>query len=150
LFNNNQVGLNSDKEEKVNDLGPLDNPQWAQLAWNAATFSTLLMSLDDILLNGNQFQATVPLYLQDGLQKYAAGEITAEVLWAYWLKFIQVGSAGTIIRALGNGLEERLYSNLVSYASNAAVMNLTSSNEATHLFVTNAPKKAEPNNLTLF
>jgi len=149
LFNNNQVTFNTTQEEVINSLGPLDSG-WAQRAWDAATFSTLIISLDDISLNGNQFQATVPLYMQDGFQKYQAKQITAEELWAYLLKFIQVGTAGTVIRANGNGIEERLYSNWVSYASNASTMNLTTSNEATHSLVTNAPKKAEANNLTLF
>ncbi len=149
LFNNNQVTFNTTEEEVVTSLGPLDSG-WAQRAWAAATFSTLIISLDDISLNGNQFQATVPLYVQDGYQKLQNKQITVEELWAYLVKFIQVGTAGTVIRADGNGIEERLYSNYVSYASNASTMNLTTSNEATHALVTNAPKKAEANNLTLF
>jgi len=35
-----------------------------------------------------------------------------------------------------------LYSNSISYASNATAMDITTSNTATHALVTNAPKKA--------
>jgi hypothetical protein len=100
-------------------------------------------------LNGNQFQASVPLYMQEGLQKYQAGELSLEELWAYLLKFMHVGSSALTARATSNSLTERLFSNYVSYVSNAMAMNVTTSNEATHLLVTNAPKKADANNLSL-
>jgi hypothetical protein len=148
LFNNNQVTFNTDVQETVASLGQM-NGQWFTRAWNAATFSALLVSLDDISISGNQFQATVPAYTLEGLDKYQQQQISLTDLFAYLLKFIHVGSVGASVRATGNGLEERLFSNWVSYASNAMAMNVTTGNEATHSFVTNAPKKAEANNLSL-
>jgi hypothetical protein len=148
LFHNNQVTFDTQRVEEVASLGKLDN-QWAARAWNAAVFSALFLSLDDVSLAGNQFQATVPLYMMIGLQKYQQGQIPATDLIAYWLKFVHVGSLATAIRANSNGLTERLYSNAVSYVSAASAMNVTTSNEATHLFGTEAPKKAEANNLSL-
>lgn len=148
LFHNNQVTFNTEQEEEVVSLGKIDS-QWFKRAWDAAIFSALFISLDDISLNGNQFQASVPLYVQEGLQKYQAEEITLEELWAYLLKFMHVASSALTVRATSNGLTERMFSNYVSYVSNAMAMNVTTSNEATHVFVTNAPKKAEANNLSL-
>jgi hypothetical protein len=148
LFHNNQVTFNTEQEEEVVSLGKIDS-QWFKRAWDAAIFSALFISLDDISLNGNQFQASVPPYVQDGLQKYQAGEISVEELWAYLLKFMHVASSALTVRATSNGLTERMFSNYVSYVSNAMAMNVTTSNEATHAFVTNAPKKAVANNLSL-
>jgi uncharacterized protein DUF6519/parallel beta helix pectate lyase-like protein len=148
LFHNNQVTFNTEQEEEVTSLGKMDN-QWFQRAWDAAIFSALFISLDDISLNGNQFQAAVPPYMQEGLQKNQAGEISLEELRAYLLKFVDVGSSALTVRATGNGLTEKISSNFVSYVSNAMAMNVTTSNEATHAFFTNAPKKAEANNLSL-
>jgi hypothetical protein len=148
LFHDNQVNFNTDVEETVQSLGQL-GPQWFQAAWNAATFSALLLSLDDLSLSGNQFQATVPLYALEGLQKDQAGKLLLADLLAYFLKFMQVGTLGTVIRATGNGLSERIFSNLVSYVSIASAMNVATSNETTHLVVTNAPKKEVANNLSL-
>ncbi|MBN2118639.1 MAG: hypothetical protein JW730_18850 [Anaerolineales bacterium] len=148
LFHNNQVTYNTEQQEEVTSLGKID-AQWFKRAWDAAFFSVLFISLDDISLNGNQFQAAVPPYVLEGLQKYQAGEIAAEELWAYLLKFIHVGSSALTVRATSNGLTERIFSNYVSYVSNAMAMNLTTSNEATHLFVASAPKKADANNLSL-
>jgi hypothetical protein len=121
---------------------------WFKRAWDAATFSAFFFSLDDISLNGNQFQASVPLYVLQAYHDYK-GKIEMLDFWAYVLKFIQVGVAGTTLRGTGNGLTERLLSNVVSYASIASMMNITTSNEATHILVTNAPKKAESDNLVL-
>jgi|SRR5271157_312291 len=148
IFNNNTISFNTDQQGDVTSLDPLD-ATWPQRAWGQATFAALFMSLDDLSISGNQFQSTVPLYAFEGLQKYQAGGMTLGDLLAYLLKFIQVGSAGSIIRATSNGLSERLYSNSISYASNATAMDITTSNTATHAFVTNAPKKAEANNLSL-
>lgn len=148
LFHNNQVNFDTEQEEEVKSLGKID-AQWFKRAWDAAIFSALFISLDDISLNGNQFQASVPLYMLQGLQKYQAGDITAEELWAYLLKFVHVGSSALTVRATGNNLTERVFSNLVSYVSNAMAMNVTTSNEATHAFVANALKKANANNLSL-
>jgi hypothetical protein len=141
LFHNNQVTFNTDQQEQVASLGPLGGDQWFKRAWDAATFSVLLLSLDDTSLGSNQFQATVPLYWQEGLQKKDVDQL------AYMLKFVHVGTAGTVIRATSNGLAERLFSNIVSYASNATNMNVTTSNEATHYIITNAPGKVQANNL---
>ncbi len=149
LFNNNQVTFNTDLHETVESLGQFDS-QWFARAWKAATFSTLLISLDDISIAGNQFQASVPLYVLEGLEQYTKKKLPIGDLFAYLLKFIHVGSSASSVRATGNGLNERLYSNWISYASNAVAMNATTSNEATHAFATNAPKKAEANNLSLF
>lgn len=148
LFQNNQVTFSTEQEEEVKSLGKMDN-QWFQRAWDAATFAALFIALDDVSLNGNQFQAAVPPYALEGLQKYQAGDISAEELWAYLLKFIDVASSALTVRATSNGLTEKIFSNYVSYVSNAMAMNVTTSNEATHVFVTNAPKKAEANNLSL-
>lgn len=148
IFNNNTVSFTTALEGDVSSLDPLD-ATWPQRAWDQATFAGLFISLDDLSINGNQFQSTVPLYALEGLQKYQAGGMTLGDLFAYLLKFIQVGSAGSIIRATSNGLSERLYSNSISYASNATAMDITTSNTATHALVTNAPKKAEANNLSL-
>ncbi len=148
LFHNNQITFDTEVEETVSSLGAMD-AQWMQRAWDAAFFSVLILSLDDISLSLNQFQATVPPYMQTGIQKNQAGNMPPGDLLAYFLKFIPVGTAGTIIRATGNGLAERALSNYVSYASNAGAMNATTGNEATHAFVTNGPKKAEASNLSL-
>ncbi len=148
LFHNNQVTFDTEQVEDVASLGPIDNG-WAARAWSAAVFSALFFSLDDVSLVGNQFQATVPLYMLIGLQKYQQGQIPAADLIAYWLKFIQVGSLATAVRASANGLTERLFSNGVSYASVASAMSVTTSNEATHLYATAAPKKAQADNLSL-
>jgi hypothetical protein len=148
LFHNNQVTFDSERVEEVGSLGKIDN-QWAARAWQAAVFSSLFLSLDDVSLVGNQFQATVPQYMLIGLQKYQQGQIPASDLIAYWLKFIQVGSLATAVRASANGLTERLFSNGVSYASAASAMNVATSNEATHLFAVAAPKKAAGDNLSL-
>lgn len=144
LFNNNQVTFNTQRQEPVESLGELDS-QWFVRAWNAATFSVLMISLDDISITGNQFQASVPQYVLEGLELYRDKKISASDLLAYMLKFIHVGSVAITIRATGNGLSERLFSNWISYASNAVAMNATTSNEATHGFATNAPKKIEDN-----
>lgn len=148
LFHDNQVTFNTDQKEVIESLGEI-NAGWAQRAWEAATFSALFISLDDVSLNGNQFQASVPPYMLEGLQQYLQKKISFADFLAYLLKFIHVGSGATTVRATGNGLTERLFSNGVSYASNASMMNVTTSNQATHAFVTNAPKKAEDNNLSL-
>jgi hypothetical protein len=142
------VTFDTQQAEDVKSLGAIDN-NWAARAWSAAVFSALFLSLDDVSLVGNQFQAAVPLYLLIGLQKYQQGQIPATDLIAYWLKFIQVGSLATAVRASANGLTERLYSNGVSYASFAAAMSVTTSNEATHFYATAAPKKAQADNLSL-
>lgn len=144
LFNNNQVTFKTERQEPVESLGEFDS-QWFMRAWKAASFSVLLISLDDISISGNQFQASVPQYVREGMEQYFDKKISALDLFAYLLKFIHVGSVAITIRATGNGLSERLFSNWVSYASNAVAMNITTSNEATHLFVTNAPKKIEDN-----
>jgi hypothetical protein len=144
LFHNNQVTFNTEKEEEVTSLGKIDG-QWLKRAWEATFFSALFISLDDISLNGNQFQASVPPYVLKGLQEDQDKE--SANLWAYLLKFIHVGLSALTIRATGNALTERLSSNYVSYASNAIAMSMTTSNEATHAFVINAPalKKREDN-----
>lgn len=148
LFNDNQVTFNTDQQETVESLGQFDG-QWFARAWNAATFSVLLMSLDDISIGGNQFQATVPAYVLEGFQQLRDKKISTTDLFAYLLKFIHVSSLASTVRAGGNGLNERLFSNWFSYVSNAVAMNATTGNEATHAFATNAPKKAETDNLSL-
>jgi hypothetical protein len=148
LFHNNQVTFNTERQETVTSLGEFDS-QWFARAWTAATFSALLISLDDISISGNQFQATVPLYALAGLNQYQEKKFSTGDLLAYLLKFIHVGSAASTVRATGNGLNERLFSNWISYASNATAMNITTSNEATHAFATHAPKQVEANNLSL-
>ncbi|MFO7583484.1 MAG: hypothetical protein R6W69_02045, partial [Anaerolineales bacterium] len=144
LFNNNQVTFNTERQEPVESLGEFDS-QWFMRAWKAASFSVLLISLDDISISGNQFQASVPQYVREGLEQYRDEKISTSDLLAYMLKFIHVGSVAITIRATGNGLSERLFSNWVSYASAAVAMNITTSNEATHAFVTMALKKIEDN-----
>ncbi|MBN2388424.1 MAG: right-handed parallel beta-helix repeat-containing protein [Anaerolineales bacterium] len=148
MFHDNQVVFRSALLEQVESLGELDD-QWMSRAWEQAFLSTLLMSLDDVSLSGSQFQADVPAYALIGWQKVLAKEIPPSDLLAYALKFIHAASLGTIIRATGNGLTERLYANSISYASNASQMNITTSNEATHAFLTDAPKRVEEHNLSL-
>jgi len=148
LFHNNQVTFNTAQVEAVESLGDM-NSTWVNRAWAAAFFSALFLSLDDVSLNGNQFQASVPLYALEGQQKYQQGGMSIGDYLAYLLKFIHVASSASTVRAAGNGLAEHLLSNSVSYASNASAMNVTSGNEATHVYITNAPKKAEANNLSL-
>lgn len=148
MFNNNQVTFNTEQKETVENLGEVDE-QWAARAWQAATLSTLIFSLDDISINGNQFQATAPLYAFEGTELFREKKITSAHLLAYGVKFIHVGAIAATIRATGNGFSERLLSNSVSYTSTASAMNITTGNEATHTFVTNAPKKVETNNLSL-
>jgi len=149
LFHNNQVSFNTDVVENVVTLGEIDSG-FAQRAWKAATFSALFISLDDISVNDNQFQATVPPYLQLLVQLYATGKMTVGLLYAYLFKFMQVGTLAPVIRADGNGLNEKLFSNYISYASSAGAMNVTTSNTATHFFLATGPKTANANNLTLF
>ncbi len=150
LFQNNVVTFNTDVQETVASLGQtIDNLWWAR-AWNAATFSTLIHSLDDVSLNGNQFQSSVPLYLQLGMQAAQAGNLSGPDLLAYFLKFLSVGTVGSTVRAANNGLAERLGSNLVSYGSTASFMNATTGNETTHILLAFAPKNVEANNLNLW
>ena len=149
LFSNNQVSFNTEVTETVTSLGEIDSG-FAQRAWKAATFSTLLFSLDDIALLGNQFQASVPLYLQLMIQAYQAGNLPVGLMYAYMFKFIQVGTLAPSIRADGNGLNERLYSNFYSYGSTGVVMNVVTGNTATHFLLVTGPKLANANNLTLF
>ena len=148
LFHNNQVTFNTDIKEDVESQGDM-NAGWPQRIWNAATFATLIISLDDVSLNANQFQASAPAYMLDGLQRYLQNKISLADFLAFMLKFIHVGSGAITARATGNGLVERWVSNGVSYASNAALMNITTSNEATHALVTNAPKRVQEHNLSL-
>lgn len=149
LFHNNQVTFNSDQQETVESLGEFDN-QWFQRAWDQAFFSALIISLDDVSVSNNQFQATVPPYMLEGIQKYTQNDLPPTDLLAYFLKFIQVSALAFTIRGNGNGLTEHLYSNYYSYASAAIAMNLTTGNEATHLYATSANKNLETNNLSLF
>ena len=151
LFHNNQVKFNSFVEEKVDSLGELDG-QWPAKAWAAAYFSALIISLDDISVVGNNFEATVPLYALDGYQKVSKKQITPSDLFAYLFKFMDVSTAGAVIRASSNGMSERIFSTAVSYVSNATMMNVTTGNEGTHGFFTNAAnpsRKSEANNVSL-
>jgi hypothetical protein len=149
LFHSNQVSFNTGVVENVVTLGEIDSG-FAQRAWKAATFSALFISLDDISVNDNQFQATVPPYIELLVKLYATGKMTVGLLFAYLFKFMQVGTLAPVIRADGNGLNEKLFSNYISYASTAAVMNVVTSNTATHFFLATGPKTANANNLTLF
>jgi Family of unknown function (DUF6519)/Right handed beta helix region len=142
LFHNNQVTFRSEREEDVKSLGKM-NDQWSKQVWEEIVFSALFISLDDVSLSGNQFQAYVPAYILKGL------EADKENWLAYGLKFMQVGCVATTLRATGNGFSEPLFSNIVSYLSNATALNVTTSNEATHGFWTLAPKHSEANNLSL-
>ncbi|MBI9048797.1 MAG: hypothetical protein JEZ00_05245 [Anaerolineaceae bacterium] len=148
LFHNNQVTFNTDIKEDVESLGEM-NTGWPQRIWNAATFAALFSSLDDVSLNANQFQSSAPAYALDGLELYMQEKISLADFLAYVLKFIHVGSGAISIRASNNAITERWFSNSVSYASNAAMMNITTGNEATHSLVTNAPKKVQEHNLSL-
>jgi hypothetical protein len=153
LFHNNQVSFNTDQEEKVQALGQVTS-QWPMQIWAAATFSALFFSLDDISLAGNQFRSTVPAYEQIGrevikkMNKATSLDIST-CLYAHQLKFIDVSTLAPVVRAVGNGLSERLRSNWCSYASLAGVMSLTSDNEATHNFATFAPQAKQDNNISL-
>jgi len=151
LFHNNQVWFNTGIKETVKSLGNLDS-QFAQRAWDAATFSAFFFSLDDLSISGNQFQATVPLYLQDLSQSYTQKGLDLGLYFAYLFKFIQVGALGTTIRATGNGLSELFASNYISLDTLAGLMNVTTSNEATHAIVAFGPNPANTaaaNNLSL-
>ena len=147
-FHDNQVVFRTALVEDVESLGKLDD-QWITKAWDQAFLSTLLISLDDISVQADQFQADVPAYVLTGLQKYIGKKMTVADLMAYLLKFIHVASLGTVVRASANGLSERLYSNSVSYASIATMMNITTGNEATHGYMTTSPKRVEEHNLSL-
>ncbi len=71
---------------------------------------------------------------------------------AYNLKFVDVASLGTVVRTNGNGFSERLYSNVFSYFSHAIMMNVTTSNEATHAIwgsASNPQKNSYDNNQSL-
>jgi hypothetical protein len=151
LFHNNQVWFNTAVKETVKSLGALDG-QFAQRAWEAATFSAFFFSLDDLSISSNQFQATVPLYLQDLSQSYTQKGLDLGLFYAYLFKFIQVGALGTTVRATGNGLNELLASNFISLDTLAGLMNVTTSNEATHGIVAFGPNPANTaaaNNLSL-
>lgn len=147
LFHNNQVWFNTAiHEKKIEGLKGNNIYDFSFKAWDAATFSALFLSLDDISINANQFQAAVPEYRLE----YPGQNPQDPLFWAYLLKFIQVVALGSTIRAIGNGLNERLFSNYISLVTIASMMNVTTSNEATHGFFflpTAVPGKP---NLSLF
>lgn len=145
LFHDNQVTLRSDRPEPVVNLGPVDST-FFQRAWQQATLSAAFYSLDDISLNGNQFQATVPLYTGEGWKRVLENPEQLSDYLAYFLKFIHVASAASIIRCVGNGFAERLLSNNYSYVSLAALLNVTRGNEATHDFLTAGRNTQDPDN----
>jgi len=141
LFHNNHVTTSYTDDEETDQPPTAEGTLYDQI-WDQITFSALFVSLDDISLADNQFQATVPPYLS----RDTGGAVTLVQLG---LRFVHVGSIGTTIRAIGNGISEGFASTLLSYASLALYTNLTTSNEATHAFMTIAPKSAEANNLSL-
>jgi hypothetical protein len=145
LFHDNQVTFHSARQEAVDSLGPVDST-FFERAWKQATLSAVFYSLDDISLSGNQFQATVPLYAGEGLKKWLENPKLFEQYLAYFLKFIDVASAASIIRSVGNGFAERLLSNSYSYISFAALLNVTIGNEATHDFITVGRNTKDPDN----
>ena len=138
-FHNNHVTTFYTDDEETEQPPTAEGTPYQQI-WDQATFSALFVSLDDISLTGNQFQATVPPYTSQ-----SAGVTSFQ----FGLRFIHVASMGTTIRAVGNGISEGLNSTILSYYSMALRTNLTTSNEATHAFLTSAPKNAEANNLSL-
>lgn len=139
-FHNNRVTFYTGAEE--NDQTPAAGATSSDQIWDQAIFSALFVSLDDISIAGNQFQANVPPYFSRSGSGMGAAAPSG-------LKFIHVASVGTTIRAVGNGISEGLYSTVLSYGSMALFANVTTSNEATHAFVTTGPKKVEANNLSL-
>jgi hypothetical protein len=148
MFHNNQVTFASEFKEPVETLGS-DPAQWPMTLWKQLYLSALFVSTDDLSLNGNQFQASVPPYWLLGVKKFEENK-NKELCWAYCLKFIDVGSIGTVVRANANGFSERMFSNVFSYSSIAA-MNVTTSNEATHWIGTYGlpGKKKSTNNVSL-
>ena len=152
MFHNNQVTFSSEDEEKVTSLGPPNTAQWFQNIWEQAYFAAFFFSLDDLSLSGNQFQASVPPYLWIGYKLLTEGQIKAADLLAYWLKFVDVASLATVVRTNANGFSEHLYSNAFSYFSNGTLMNVTTSNEATHAIwgsASNPQKNSYDNNQSL-
>jgi hypothetical protein len=89
--------------------------------------SVLLVSLDDISLQGNQIQSDVTpsKLLADG--------------WAI----------GTTVRAAGNSFSEPGGSAFLSYASQGSLMNSTIGNQAVHCILTASPQNVDVNNQVL-
>lgn len=131
LFKGNQVDFRSKVEEKI-DAGK--NVDLGQLLAEA-TLSTYIHTLDDAGILDNQFQASVPAYVLAWYKKQKETGSSANLL-AYLLKFIQVASIGTSLRATGNAISENLGSGYLSYASSAISMNLTTANQITHALLT--------------
>lgn len=134
LFHNNQVTFSMEVESST-QIPAEAAPARGEELGNQAIFSTLLISLDDISLAGNQFQATVPPLSGTTLSR-----------------FTHVACAGTTIRAVDNGFAEPRASTRVSYTSLALAANVTTGNEATHNFVTatlQSQNNIETNNVSL-
>ncbi len=148
LFHNNQVWLHTAIQETVKSLGVVD-ATFAQRAWSAATFSALFFSLDDLSIQANQFQASVPPYLTELSQSYTQKGFDLGLYLAYLLKFIQVGAVGSTVRANSNGLNETLYSNFISLDTLASALNATTGNTATHGILAFGSQTADANNLSL-
>jgi hypothetical protein len=144
IFHHNQVTFSSDVEETVEKLGD----QWPQKFWEHCYLSALFISLDDISLSGNQFQALVPKYILIGEKQVEQG--VDEM--SFGLKFIDAAALGVVVRTNANGFSELLWSNFLSFLS-YAMMNVTTSNEATHWIwssAANPQKNSYANNLALF
>ncbi|MBN1428151.1 MAG: right-handed parallel beta-helix repeat-containing protein [Anaerolineae bacterium] len=152
LFHNNQVTFSS-VQQAVTQSSEQKDSEW-YLDLEQHTFSAFFMSLDSISLNGNQFQASVPQYAMRLVHDYQLmkGGVAEVQDLSDLCKFIHVASAGTVVQAASNCLSEPLLSTIVSYASLAAFMNITTNNEAVHGFVTSVrvgSKKVEKDNLSL-
>jgi Family of unknown function (DUF6519) len=142
MFHNNQVTFSSEDEEQVD----------SQNIWKQLYLSALFLSFDDLSLSGNQFQASVPPYILTGYKLLTEKKIKVDDWLAYWLKFVDVASLATVVRANANGFSEHLYSNAFSYFSNGTLMNVTTSNEATHAIwgsASNPQKNSYDNNQSL-
>jgi hypothetical protein len=113
MFNDNQVTL----------VLPADATQPAQLV----AAGVLLVSLDDISLQGNQIQSDVT---------------PSKLLADGWV-------LGATVRAAGNSFSEPGGSAFFSYASQGTLMNSTIGNQAVHCILTASPQNVDVNNQVL-
>jgi hypothetical protein len=91
------------------------------------TAGVILVSLDDISLQGNQIQSDVT---------------PSKLLVDGWV-------IGTTVRAAGNSLSEPAGSAFFSYASQGTLMNSTTGNQAVHCIITASPQNIDTNNQVL-
>lgn len=123
MFNSNQVVFSG----ALPVTGQIELPRLGTINYSIVA-SVLISSLDDISLSANQFRT----------------EISGPV------EFAHVTTFAPTIRGTSNRFGEALFTCLASYFSAASLLNVTTGNEATHLFLVGAGyKNQSANNITL-